>query len=157
MKNDADFNDACCQRAAVTPRLAPRQLGGQDENRQETEKTCLLFRADLFAFALLRRQQKEKQKIQFKIIAALCLLLVARQQHVPPLLPLPLLLLQLRPQKHVDYFKRHQEKWPREEDDNLLPATCPKFLYSSREWQPKSLISHLAFGSFAFYCQINPI
>lgn len=74
MKNDADFNDACCQRAAVTPRLAPPATGGQDENRQETEKTCLLFRADLFAFALLRRQQKEKQKIQFKIIAALCLL-----------------------------------------------------------------------------------
>jgi len=100
MKNDADFGDACCQRAAATSRLAPRQLEGRMEKkapRNQENLSALSGRFVCFCFTLAAVAVGRK-KFNLKIIAALCLLLVgcwlfvvagcwllvARQQHVTP-------------------------------------------------------------------------
>lgn len=104
MKNDADFGDACCQRAAAAtaspPRLAPQaSYSWQEKGGKNLKKlVCSLGRFVCFCFTLAAHGQ---EKIQFKNYC--CTLLVARQQHVPLLLASR----GLSPQKHVDYFKMY--------------------------------------------------
>jgi len=130
MKNDADFGDACCQRAAATSRLTPRQLEGRMEKKAPRKLVCSFGQICLLLL-YFGGSGSRKKKIQFKNYC--CTLLVARWL----LVVCCCWLLVARctaatcdssgPQKHVDYFKRLKEKWLCEEQHNLLPATCPKF------------------------------
>lgn len=77
MKNDADFNDACCQRAAVTPRLAPpRQLGGRMKTAKKPRKLVCSFGQICLLLLYFGGSRRKSKKFNLKLLLhfACCLL-----------------------------------------------------------------------------------